>query len=115
LKHTFMLLLFVLWLYSTVKYLYRTQMEGVVELPNAPGFAKITREVETEIAHIYGDNINAAYFAQGYAHAQTRLWQMQMTRLAFQGRISEFFGAKALNMDKFMLAMEFYELAQQSE
>lgn len=39
---------------------------------------------------------------------------MQMTRLAVQGRISEFFGSKALSIDKFMLAMEFYELAKQS-
>jgi acyl-homoserine lactone acylase PvdQ len=39
---------------------------------------------------------------------------MQMSRLAAQGRISEFFGAKALNLDKFMLAMEFYELSKES-
>lgn len=39
---------------------------------------------------------------------------MQMSRLAGQGRISEFFGAKAINLDKFMLAMEFYELSKES-
>lgn len=39
---------------------------------------------------------------------------MQMSRLAGQGRISEFFGPKALNLDKFMLAMEFHELSKQS-
>jgi acyl-homoserine lactone acylase PvdQ len=50
--------------FSTVilKYLYRTQMEGTVELPNAPGFVKITREEKTQIAHIVGDNIHAAFF-----------------------------------------------------
>jgi hypothetical protein len=37
-------------------------MEGTVELPNAPGFVKITREEKTQIAHIVGDNIHAAFF-----------------------------------------------------
>lgn len=39
---------------------------------------------------------------------------MQMTRLAAKGRISEYFGAKAINLDKFMLSMEFYEDARLS-
>jgi penicillin amidase len=37
-----------------------------------------------------------------------------MTRLAAQGRISEFFGEKAVNIDKFMRIMEFYSLSQKS-
>jgi penicillin amidase len=37
-----------------------------------------------------------------------------MTRLAAQGRISEFFGEKAVNIDKFMRIMEFYSLAEKS-
>lgn len=52
-----------------LKQVYRTQMEGVVELPNAPGLATITREEETQIAHIEGESLNAAFYAQGYAHA----------------------------------------------
>lgn len=39
---------------------------------------------------------------------------MQMTRLAGQGRISEFFGPKALNLDKFMLSMDFYERSKEA-
>ena len=97
-----------------LKHTYKTQMEGVVKLKNAPGVATITREEETQIAHIYGDTLEAALYAQGYAHAQTRLWQMQMTRLAAQGRISEFFGEKAINIDKFMRVMEFYSLSEKS-
>jgi acyl-homoserine lactone acylase PvdQ len=37
-----------------------------------------------------------------------------MTRLAAQGRISEFFGEKAVNIDKFMRIMEFYSLSEKS-
>jgi penicillin G amidase len=55
-------------------WVYKTKVEGVVELANAPGIATITREEGTEIAHIQGDSIDSAFFAQGYAHAQTRLW-----------------------------------------
>jgi len=58
--------------------------------------------------------MHAAFYAQGYAHAQTRLWQMQVSRLAGMGRVSEYFGTKALSLDKFMLSMEFYELSKES-
>ena len=30
-----------------LKFMYKTKMEGLVELPNAPGFATITREEDT--------------------------------------------------------------------
>jgi acyl-homoserine lactone acylase PvdQ len=53
-----------------VFYLYEVKQEGVLELDNAQwGTAHITREVETEIPHIRGENYNAMIYAQGFAHA----------------------------------------------
>jgi hypothetical protein len=40
-----------------LKYMYKTKMDGMIELPNAPGFATITREEDTQIAHIYGETL----------------------------------------------------------
>jgi len=41
----------------------------VLELENAWGSATITREEDTEIPHIRGENYNAMIYAQGFAHA----------------------------------------------
>jgi len=95
----------VIWLNK----FYQTLVEGTITLENAPGFATITREKDTQIAHIHGEDIHSMVFAQGFAHAQTRLWQMQMTRLAVQGRTAEFFGEKTVGVDKFMRSMGFYQ------
>jgi len=52
-----------------------------------------------------------AYFALGYAHAQDRLWQMDMQRRAASGRLSELFGARTLGFDKFMRSLNLTDLA----
>jgi penicillin amidase len=41
-----------------------------------------------------------AFFGQGYAHAADRLWEIEFSRLAAQGRLSEFVGSAALDVDK---------------
>ena len=57
-------IVFVLFMSTKVLWwVYKTKLEGVVELSNAPGIATITREVATEIAHIQGDSMNSAFFA----------------------------------------------------
>lgn len=52
--------------------------------------------------HIIAENIDDLFFAQGYAHARDRLWQMDIQRRAAQGRLSEIFGSVTLNYDKHM-------------
>ncbi|MBF0355478.1 MAG: penicillin acylase family protein [Alphaproteobacteria bacterium] len=42
-----------------------------------------------------------AYFALGYAHAQDRLWQMDMQRRIASGRLSEIAGKAGLGNDRF--------------
>jgi len=39
-------------------------------------------------------------FAQGYVHAQDRLWQMDMQRRAASGRLSELFGSETVPFDR---------------
>src|SRR5205807_2155895 len=41
------------------------------------------------------------YFAQGYVHAQERLWQMELNRRIGSGRLAEIFGEIALETDRF--------------
>jgi penicillin amidase len=53
-----------------------------------------------------------AAFALGFAHAQDRLFQMDMTRRYGAGRLSEVIGAATLPTDRFMRRLGLYRVAQ---
>lgn len=53
------------------------------------------------VPHIYAQNEDDLYFAQGYIHAQERLWQMEFNRRLGSGRLSEIFGPVAIDLDRF--------------
>jgi penicillin amidase len=70
----------------------------------APGLhdrVEIVR-VEPGVPHIYARNAHDLFFAQGYVHAQDRLWQMEFNRIVGQGRLASLFGEGALEIDKIM-------------
>ena len=52
------------------------------------------------VPHIFAESIGDAYFGLGFAHAQDRLWQLEVTRAAGRGQLSEIFGASTLSVDK---------------
>lgn len=54
------------------------------------------------IPHIYAQNARDLFFAQGYVHAQDRLWQMELFRRTSAGRLSELFGPATLQVDRLM-------------
>jgi penicillin amidase len=54
------------------------------------------------VPHIYAGSIPDALFAQGYLHAEERLWQMDFNRRLVAGRIAEILGAVALPLDRWM-------------
>lgn len=54
------------------------------------------------IPHIFARNDHDLVFAQGYVHAQDRLWQMDLNRRTASGRLSEIFGAATLETDRFL-------------
>ncbi|GAC1350256.1 MAG: penicillin acylase family protein [Ktedonobacteraceae bacterium] len=53
------------------------------------------------VPHMYAQNEDDLYFAQGYIHAQERLWQMELNRRTASGRLSEIFGEIAVATDRF--------------
>ena len=55
-------------------WVYDVKVEGELVLDNAPGEVKITREADTQILHIKGDDWPSISYGQGFACAQTRLW-----------------------------------------
>ncbi len=52
------------------------------------------------VPHIYADDVYGLYYGYGYAVAQDRLFQMEMTRRSTQGTVSEVLGAAYLDYDK---------------
>ena len=61
----------------------------------------IVRDVDG-VPHIFAGSPDDAYFALGFAHAQDRLWQLEMHRRIAAGRMAEILGPNALDTDRFM-------------
>ena len=66
------------------------------------------------VPHIYANNGEDAYFALGYAHAQERLFQMEMLRRMSRGKLSEILGPKLIPIDKKMITLGFNEIASRN-
>ncbi len=82
--------------------------ESVVRGLNAP--VEIVRD-NANVPHIFGESDADVYFALGFAHAQDRMWQMTMLRRTAQGRLSELFGKRTLEIDKVIRRYDIYNLA----
>ena len=67
------------------------------------------------VPHVFGDNDADVYFGLGYAHAQDRLWQMTMLRRTAQGRLSEIFGERTLQIDELIRRLDLYGLSIKSK
>jgi penicillin G amidase len=48
------------------------------------------------VPHVFAANERDLFIAQGYLHAQERLWQMEMSRRFLSGRLAEIFGSFAV-------------------
>jgi hypothetical protein len=64
------------------------------------------------IPHIFAANKADGLFGLGYAHAQDRLWQMELQRRIGHGRLSEVLGSAALPQDRFLRTVGFGRAAK---
>ena len=65
------------------------------------------------VPHVYAQTTEDMYFIQGYLHAQDRLWQMDLNRRIGAGRLSEIFGERALEADRFLRRVGLRRVAQE--
>jgi len=77
------------------------QASGRIALDGLRGTVEVMRD-RWGIPHIYAQNDLDLFFAQGFVHAQDRLWQMEFNRRAASGRLSEIFGPVTLDTDRFL-------------
>ncbi len=66
------------------------------------------------IPHIVGASLDDVVFAQGVAHAQDRLWQMDVWRRVGRGTLAEVLGAEAVPVDAFMRSIDIVGIARQN-
>jgi len=59
---------------------------------------ELSRDAQGAV-HIRASNDRDAYFAVGYAHAQDRLWQLEVQRRMARGELSEVFGKDSIDLD----------------
>ena len=67
------------------------------------------------VPHIAAISMEDAAFAIGVAHAQDRLWQMEVTRRVATGRISELIGPDGVNIDRFIRRVGLHRVAREEE
>jgi penicillin amidase len=75
------------------------QTAGKLAVPGLSAPVEVIRD-EWGVPQLYAANEHDLFFAQGYVHAQDRLWQMELNRHASGGTLSEIFGRGVLAADK---------------
>jgi penicillin amidase len=84
---------------------------GTLTLPGLRAPVQVLRD-RWGIPHIYAKSNHDLFMAQGYVHAQDRLWQMEFNRRTGLGQLSEIFGEVALESDRFLRVMGFGRVAR---
>jgi penicillin amidase len=87
------------------------QTDGTLTAPGLCAPVEIVRD-RWGVPHIYAENNADLFFAQGYVHAQDRLWQMELQRRTALGQLAEIFGSVALDSDRFLRVLGFGRVAR---
>lgn len=77
------------------------QTSGTITAAGLGGPVEVVRDA-WGIPHIAARSARDLFFAQGFVHAQDRLWQMELNRRTASGRLSEILGEATLPTDRFL-------------
>jgi penicillin amidase len=88
------------WLFSSLP-----KTNGSISVAGISQPAEIIRD-RRGIPYIYAATEDDAFFALGFVHAQDRLFQMDFTRLAAQGRLAEVIGPALVDSDRFIRMLD---------
>ena len=84
---------------------------GALHVPGLHAPATIARDANGML-QIVADDPHDLFLAQGYAHAQERMWQMEVWRHISSGRLSELFGKGRVDTDRFIRTLGWRQAAQ---
>jgi len=100
-----------LWSYRLLRQSF-PQTRGEINLDSLKADVTVYRDADG-VPHIFATNEDDLFFAAGYVTAQDRLWQMDFNRRVARGRLSEIFGPRTLDTDRFLLTLGCYRTAQE--
>jgi len=87
---------------EALKALARASLARTAGELSVPGLAQPVEVIRDQwgVAHVYAQNTDDLFFAQGYVLAQDRLWQMEWWRRTQEGRLAEVLGPEAFERDR---------------
>ncbi|MCP8351991.1 penicillin acylase family protein [Candidatus Synchoanobacter obligatus] len=88
-------------------------VRGYLEQPYLHEDVEVIRN-DVGVPRIVGHRNKDVYYAQGYVHAQDRLFQMTMLKYMFLGRMSELVGKKTVKLDEYMRLFNIEQSAKAS-
>lgn len=86
------------------------KLDGELRLPGLEKAVRIVRD-NWGVPHIFAECSTDLFFAQGFVHAQDRLWQMEFSRRMVAGRLAEILGEVALPLDRWMRTLTLRRVA----
>lgn len=98
----------VLWLSRSL-----APTDGATTIAGLSGPVTITRDKEG-VPHVVAETRADAAVGLGFVHAQERLWQMHVNRMAGKGRLSELFGAATVSTDIWLRTMAIDDASEAS-
>ncbi|MFL5726935.1 MAG: penicillin acylase family protein [Chloroflexota bacterium] len=87
------------------------EQDGAIQIEGLGSSVTVLRDANG-VVNIEADTPHDLFLAQGYVHAQERLWQMEVWRHTSSGRLSELFGASTLAEDKFIRTLGWRRAAE---
>jgi penicillin amidase len=86
-------------------------IDGTVQVQGLHSSVEVYRD-RWGVPHIYADNAEDLFFAQGYVTAQDRLWHMEFNRRVGSGTLSEVCGEATLDTDRFIRTLGWRRVAE---
>ncbi|MCC7181286.1 MAG: penicillin acylase family protein [Acidobacteria bacterium] len=83
-----------------------SQIDGRLVVAGLEADVQVLRD-EWGVPHIYAQDMDDLFFAQGFVVAQDRLWQMEIWRRTGEGRVSELVGPAGLPHDRLVRLLMF--------
>jgi penicillin amidase len=88
----------------------RPRLNGTVSTAGIENNIEIARD-SLGVPHIWAASEHDLLFAQGWAHAQDRLWQMELFRRIAEGRLAEALGEALVESDRFLRTIGLWRAA----
>ena len=83
-----------------------SRIDGRIQLKGLTDSVAVVRD-RWGVPHIYAKNQHDLFFAQGYVQAQDRLWQMDLYRRTWQGKLAEILGPRYVAHDRLVRLLQY--------